>query len=198
MKSQLAGDGLARGNRALSAPVMGWTKMDLINELAVIHGYRSYLEICTPTTGTIYADLDRGRYSISHRLMYRYRDQFEDGMPIDYCSPSPDSGEGVSAVRAAGFTYYVILVDPYHEYETFVTPHLPRRKPDVRCLIQGLSGHPAQSCGFNLHGGYRSWLRIVRRRCRLRPRYLVHRAAGTIARDGGKAPPSGMAAARQG
>jgi hypothetical protein len=26
----------------------GWTKMDLINELAAIHGYRSYLEICTP------------------------------------------------------------------------------------------------------------------------------------------------------
>ena len=34
--------------------IMGWTKMDLINELAAIHGYRSYLEICTPTTGTIY------------------------------------------------------------------------------------------------------------------------------------------------
>ena len=85
--------------------------MDLINELAAIHGYRSYLEICTPTTGTIYGALDRGRYSISHRLMYRYRDQFDDGMAIDFHSSSPDSGEGVSAVRAAGFTYDVILVD---------------------------------------------------------------------------------------
>ena len=85
--------------------------MDLINELAAIHGYRSYLEICTPTTGTIYGALDRGRYSISHRLMYRYRDQFDDGMAIDFRSSSPDSGEGVSAVRAAGFTYDVILVD---------------------------------------------------------------------------------------
>ena len=96
MEPQLAGDGLARGDRALRAPAMGWTKMDLINELAVIYGYRSYLEICTPTTGTIYADLDRGRYSLSHRLMYRYRDQFEDGMPIDYCSSSLDSGEGMA------------------------------------------------------------------------------------------------------
>lgn len=92
--------------------------MDLINELAAIHGYRSYLEICTPTTGTIYGDLDRGRYSLSHRLMYRYRDRFDDGMTIDFCSASPDSGEAASAVRAAGFSYDVILVDPYHEYET--------------------------------------------------------------------------------
>ncbi len=52
--------------------------MDLINELAAIHGYRSYLEICTPTTGTIYGALDRQRYSISNRLMYRYLDQFDD------------------------------------------------------------------------------------------------------------------------
>jgi hypothetical protein len=71
-----------------------------------------------PPTGTIYGALDRGRYSISHRLMYRYRDQFDDGMTIDFCSTSPDSGEGVSAIRAAGFTYDVILVDPFHEYET--------------------------------------------------------------------------------
>ena len=74
--------------------------MDLINELAAIHGYRSYLEICTPTTGTIYGDLDRRRYSISHRLMYRHRDRFDDGMTIDFCSSSPDSGEG--AERRAG------------------------------------------------------------------------------------------------
>jgi hypothetical protein len=98
--------------------MMSWTKMDLINELAAIHGYRSYLEICTPTTGTIYGDLDRGRYSISHRLMYRYRDQFDDGMAIDFLSTSLDSGEGMSAVRVAGLTYDVILVDPFHEYET--------------------------------------------------------------------------------
>jgi hypothetical protein len=101
----------------LRAPIIGWTKMDLINELAAIHGYRSYLEICTPTTGTLYGDLDRGRYSLSHRLMYRWRDQFDDGMAIDFRSSSLDSGEGASAIRASGNTYDVILVDPFHEYE---------------------------------------------------------------------------------
>ena len=53
--------------------------------------------------------------------MYRYGDQwdeFDDGMTIDFRSSSPDSGEAVSAVRAAGFAYDVILVDPFHEYET--------------------------------------------------------------------------------
>jgi hypothetical protein len=101
----------------LRAPIIGWTKMDLINELAAIHGYRSYLEICTPTTDTLYGDLDRGRYSLSHRLMYRWRDQFDDGMAIDFRSSSLDSGEGASAIRASGNTYDVILVDPFHEYE---------------------------------------------------------------------------------
>jgi Methyltransferase domain len=98
--------------------MMSWTKMDLINELADIHGYRSYLEICTPTTGTIYGDLDRGRYSTSHRLMYRYRDHFDDGMAIDFLSTSLHSGQAMNVVRAAGLTYDVILVDPFHEYET--------------------------------------------------------------------------------
>jgi hypothetical protein len=81
---------------------MGWTKMDLINELAAIHGYRSYLEICTPTTGTIYRALDRRRYSISHRLMYGYGDQwneFDNGMPIDFRRSSPDSCEAEARPR---------------------------------------------------------------------------------------------------
>jgi hypothetical protein len=108
------------GQRVSRAPIKAWTKMDLINELAAIHGYRSYLEICTPTTGTIHGDLDRGRYPICHRLMYRWRDRFDDGMAIDFRSSSPNSSEGMSAVRAIGITYDVILVDPFHEYETSV------------------------------------------------------------------------------
>ena len=172
----------------LRAQIIGWTKMDLINELAAIHGYRSYLEICTPTTGTLYGDLDRGRYSLSHRLMYRWRDQFDDGMAIDFRSSSLDSGEGASAIRASGNTYDVILVDPFHEYEAsaqdlreacklikptgtivvhdcnpeeeaLVTPAVPGRIL-VRPDLQGLSRHDAGIGATSvLHGGYRSWLR---------------------------------------
>ena len=171
--------------------IMGWTKMDLINELAAIHGYRSYLEICTPTTGTIYRALDRRRYSISHRLMYRYRDQwdqFDDGMTIDFRSSSPDSGEAVSAVRAAGFAYDVILVDPFHEYETsaqdlreactLIKPNgtivVHDCNPEEEALVTP-HFQDGRWCGLTykayldmmlelgaasvLHGGYRSWLR---------------------------------------
>jgi hypothetical protein len=213
MEPQLAGNGLVRGDRTVRAPVTGWTKMDLINELAVIHGYGSYLEICTPTTGTIYGDLDRGRYYISHRLMYRYRDQFDDGMPIDYCSSSPDSGEGMAAVRTAGFTYDVILVDPYHEYETSaqdLRQACTLLKPNGTIVVHDCN--PEEEAFVTPHYRDGSWCgltykayldillesvrfrsctvdtdhgcAIVRRRPLVpRLRHLANRAVGTIARD---------------
>ena len=91
--------------------------MDLINELAAIHGYRSYLEICTYTTGRLYADLDRGRFTISHRLMYRCPESFDDGLPIDFRSASSEIATQLTALRASGVTYDLILVDPFHDYE---------------------------------------------------------------------------------
>ena len=91
--------------------------MDLINELVAIHGYRSYLEICTYTTGRLYADLDRGRFTISHRLMYRCPESFDDGLPIDFRSASSEIATQLTALRASGVTYDLILVDPFHDYE---------------------------------------------------------------------------------
>jgi len=83
--------------------------MDLINELVAIHGYRSYLEICTYTTGRLYGDLDRGPFTISHRLMYRCPEGYDDGLPIDFRSATSEI--------ALGVTYELILVDPFHDYE---------------------------------------------------------------------------------
>jgi hypothetical protein len=96
---------------------VNYTKADLINELSVIHGYRKYLEICTPTTGNMYGAIDRARYSTCHRLMYRCPAEFNDGLPIDFRSSNLDVGECVKAVRARDLKYDVILVDPFHEYE---------------------------------------------------------------------------------
>ena len=96
---------------------MNYTKADLINELSVIHRYRKYLEICTPTTGNMYSAIDRARYSTCHRLMYRCSGGFNDGMPIDFRSSNLDIRECVKAVRARDLKYDVILVDPFHEYE---------------------------------------------------------------------------------
>ena len=96
---------------------MNYTKADLLNELSVIHGYRKYLEICTPTTGNMYGAIDRARYYTCHRLMYRCSAEFDDGMPIDFRSTSLNISECVKAIRARKLKYDVILVDPFHEYE---------------------------------------------------------------------------------
>ena len=77
-----------------------WTKMDLINELAAVHGYHSNLEICTPTTGKLYATVDRDRYTTCHRLMYRCPDKFEDGFPIDFRTSGLDIERHLRVIRA--------------------------------------------------------------------------------------------------
>ena len=104
---------------------MAWTKVHLVNELALILGYRSYLEICTPTTGMLYGDVDRARYTC-HRLMDRhpanfvaklmYLARFMDTMPIDFRTSDLDITECVQVIQARGLKYDVILVDPFHEY----------------------------------------------------------------------------------
>jgi hypothetical protein len=91
--------------------------MDLINELAAIHGYGSYLEICTYTTGRLYGDLDHGLFTISHRLMYRCPEGYDDELPIDFRSATPEIDAQLTALRASGVTYDLILVDPFHDYE---------------------------------------------------------------------------------
>lgn len=96
---------------------MNYTKADLINEMSTIHGYRTYLEICTPTTGNIYGAVDRARYPTCHRLIYRCPAEFDDGMPIDFRSSNLDITECVNFIRTRELEYDVILVDPFHEYE---------------------------------------------------------------------------------
>ncbi|MBI3702437.1 MAG: hypothetical protein HY244_00965 [Rhizobiales bacterium] len=96
---------------------MNYTKVDLINELSVIHGYRKYLEICTATTGNMYRGIDRARFSTCQRLMYRCPAEFDDGLPIDFRSTNLDISDCARAIRAREMTYDVILVDSFHEYE---------------------------------------------------------------------------------
>jgi hypothetical protein len=96
---------------------MNYSKVDLINELSAIYGYRKYLEICTPTTGGMYSGIDRARFSTCHRLMYRCPAEFNDGLPIDFRSSNLDISDCVKTIRARELKYDVILVDPFHEYE---------------------------------------------------------------------------------
>ena len=93
-------------------------KTDIINGLAARHGFTSYLEICTPTTGNRYGEIDRRQFTSRSRLMYRWCAEACDGYRIDY----PIEGEAIegalSDLRRRGQLYDVILVDPWHGYES--------------------------------------------------------------------------------
>lgn len=91
-------------------------KTDIINALARRKGDSTYLEVVTPTTGNGYAAIDRTRYRVTERLMYRVRPEFDDGSAIDYRTESEDSSALFAQIAALGRRYDVILVDPFHTY----------------------------------------------------------------------------------
>jgi hypothetical protein len=92
-------------------------KTEIINRLGAKHGFTRYLEICTPTTGVRYGEVDRRQFTVCSRLMYRWCPEVSDGFKIDY----PVLGEAIEPViadlQARGLRYDVILVDPWHGYE---------------------------------------------------------------------------------
>src|SRR5262245_57904629 len=93
-----------------------WSKADIINHLADARGYQSYLEICTPTTGRRYAEVDQSKYKTCHRLMYRCPDDFDDGMRIEFRSVDLDIASCTKQIGHLRFD--VILLDAFHGYET--------------------------------------------------------------------------------
>jgi len=96
---------------------MNWGKTDIVKHLSDLNGYRSYLEICTPTTGGEFAKVDASRFDVCHRLMYRCPDDFADGLPIDFRVSAPDNTQCVEEMHREGRRYDIILVDSWHEYE---------------------------------------------------------------------------------
>jgi len=95
-----------------------WTKADLINRIAKLRGYRSYLEICTAYTGHRYGEIDRDLLTTCHRMMYRCPAGHSDGMRVDFRSDELDTTECIRAISTRGRRYDIILVDPWHEYAT--------------------------------------------------------------------------------
>jgi hypothetical protein len=91
-------------------------RSDLINWLATERGYRSYLELCTVTTGLRYGEIDRAYFAVCHRLMYRCPPDYADGLPIDFRSVGLDISDCVRVIRERGYRYDLILVDPLREY----------------------------------------------------------------------------------
>ena len=95
-----------------------WTKAALINRIAGCRGYRSYLEICSPTAGNRYGEIDRSVLTSSRRLMYGIVEGHSDGMRIDFATTGLDTTECIRQIRKRQLRFDVILVDALHEYDT--------------------------------------------------------------------------------
>ncbi len=94
------------------------SKTEIIGFLAAQCGFKRYLELCTPTTGNYYGMLDRHLLPTTQRLMYNCPADFHDGFVVDFRTPTFDISQCVAAIRSKSLRYDIILVDPFHEYDT--------------------------------------------------------------------------------
>lgn len=94
------------------------TKAELVNWLGWQAGYKSYLEVATPTTGHEFELISRHVFTEIRRLMYRAPADYDDGMEITYRTSSEDSSECFRAVQAQRKRFDVIFLDPLHFYES--------------------------------------------------------------------------------
>jgi hypothetical protein len=92
-------------------------KADIINLLGRKHRFRSYLEICTPTTGWRYTQVDRRQYAARSRLVYRCRPGASHAGGIDYPVFGDSADHALIELYQANRRFDVILVDPWHSYE---------------------------------------------------------------------------------
>jgi hypothetical protein len=97
-----------------------WTKAALINRVARCRQYRSYLEICSLTAGNRYGEIDRSILRNCSRLMYWKPDGHSDGMRVDFAASGLDTTECIREIRARHLRFDIILVDPWHEYDTSI------------------------------------------------------------------------------
>ncbi len=99
-------------------------KTDIVNSLSKEFTFRSYLEICTPTTGASYSTIDGDQLVNRQRLMYRCFEGFDDGLDCDFRTACGSSHELVQAIfhaRGGVPGYDIIFVDPFHTYEASMT-----------------------------------------------------------------------------
>jgi len=73
-------------------------KAGIVNRLAAVYGHRHYLELCTQTTGRLYAEIDRSLLTTCKRLMYRCPGSPGDGMAVDYNSSDLDISQCIDAM----------------------------------------------------------------------------------------------------
>jgi SAM-dependent methyltransferase len=94
----------------------GFNKTDLIHLISKKLKLRNYLELCTPTAGRRYGEIERARFRTARRLMYITMD-FDDGMPIDYKIADFDIEDAVAELKLSTDKVDICLVDAFHTYD---------------------------------------------------------------------------------
>ena len=96
-------------------------KSTICNLLGAKYGYRSYLEISTPTTGWQYELIDRDQFTRREQLVYAFRPHRQDKADATrhtYRTSLKTSSELVRAILASGREPYdMVFVDPHHTYD---------------------------------------------------------------------------------
>jgi len=92
-------------------------KFEIVNSLGRKYGCERYLEICAPTTGHQFADIDRTVFKTCDRLIYNCPDSHDDGLPVTYRTPFPGSYDIMRANIPNPGSYDLVFVDPYHSYD---------------------------------------------------------------------------------
>jgi hypothetical protein len=95
----------------------GFNKTDLIHLISSRLKLRNYLELCTPTAGRRYGEIERARFRTARRLMYDCPTDFDDGLPIDYKIANFDIEDAVGDLKLGDDQVDICLVDGLHTYD---------------------------------------------------------------------------------
>lgn len=91
-------------------------KYEIARMLAKRYGYKSYLEICTPTTGGTFSRIDDNQFSRRVRLMYRRPSSFSDGAQLDFSAEAEFGEELFNELMKSGEKFDLVFIDPWHSY----------------------------------------------------------------------------------
>jgi hypothetical protein len=95
----------------------GFNKTDLIHVISSRLNLRNYLELCTPTAGRRYGEIERTRFRTARRLIYNCPTGFDDGQPIDYRVADISIEDAIRTLQQRSAQVDICLVDGLHTYD---------------------------------------------------------------------------------
>lgn len=93
-------------------------KTDIVDTLSRLLSLKSYLELCTPSTGGKFLEIRADQFKEVNRLMYLAPFSFDDGLRIDFRSPDESIDGALEEFEKSGSAVDICLVDGWHTYST--------------------------------------------------------------------------------